>query len=437
MQTERTKILYIAYYFPPLGSVASIRSIKMVRYLRDQGITPVVMTLCPRLIRLPKDKHLLAELPTDTPVYRFRCFDFSWIYKLLWGLKLGKLVNLLQQRVLIPDQFKLCLGSAEAMLKRIIADHPDIRCAVISGSPFSSFHLGSTLRNRYHIPFICDWRDEWTNNPERLNISYPATSQSKELLEEAAVIASAEGNVFLTQAMKLSFESRYGKLAHKPSRVIPNGYDENDFHNLPAQNRTKGFRLLYTGSFYDRRQPDKLWTAILSLIAEGKLDERELNLDIIGKNSPSFVLGRYSEDPIIRQIIRFQPFLPHAQTLAEMMNCDALLLYIPSGKNTGSVLTGKLFDYLRSGKPVLAIIPSEGIAANYLRKAGTGYIADYDDPDGIKETLNRLLSDHRNGALHEIKPDMDFISAFSRQKQAVELASLIREVIKTNETTSI
>jgi glycosyltransferase involved in cell wall biosynthesis len=110
------------------------------------------------------------------------------------------------------------------------------------------------------------------------------------------------------------------------------------------------------------------------------------------------------------------------------MAADALLLYIPSGINAQSVLTGKIFEYLRSGKPVLAVVPPDGIAAELLNKAGTGFIADHTDLKGIESNIAALFRTWERDELRNLKPNMEFVNRFSREKLTLELAGLIREV---------
>lgn len=426
---QRRKILYIAYYFPPLGLIASHRSLKMVKYLAELGIDSVVLTLNPFGMRLPRDTGLLKEIPGSTKIYRFRCFDPSWIFKLMWGLKLHNLVAYIQHRFLLPDSYILGLPSAKRKLRQLLDDDREIECAVVSGGPFSAFLLGLLLKRKYQIPFICDWRDEWTNNPERINIDYPQKAQNKELLWEARVLSAAAGNVFLTSHMSNNFLAKYTSLRGKPSRIIPNGFDESDFPDQPEYVLRTYLRIVYTGSFYDRRQPDRLWQAITELSQAGQITDSELMIDIIGKNNPRFVFGSYVDDPQLRSMVCLKPFTTHSESITEMYHADALLLYIPSGANTDSVLTGKIFDYLRTGKPILAIIPPKGLAAECLTKAGTGLIADYDDLNEIKTRIMKLLELWRSDSLAQITADCGYISQFSRQRQASSLAELIREVI--------
>lgn len=423
-------ILYIAYYFPPLGGVASLRSLKNVKYLSQLGFDVQVLTVRTRLIRYPKDPSLLAELPSSVKVWRAFCPDANWLFKLLWGLRLNSLVKLIRQKVLIPDHEVLWRPFAKRKLRSIIRRDPDIRAAVISSGPPSSLSLGLMLKFRHRIPFICDFRDEWTNNPERVNIDFPAATQSRDLVMESRVVSAAAGVSYLSELMRENFCRNYSFLEEKPSAIVPNGFDEGDFTALEASSNPNVFSLVYSGSFYDRRQPDPLWQAILGLAREGKLDPARFQVHIYGQNPRAFVLGSYASDPVLETMVAFHPFLSYRDSLRELMRADALLLYIPSGKNAESVLTGKIFDYLRCGKPILAIVPPAGLAAELVLKAGTGLVADHQDQTGIADNVLKLYQLWQSGKLSEIKADSEYVSQFSRQKLAQRLATLIEESIQ-------
>ncbi len=428
MTTASRHILYIAYYFPPLGGPAAMRSLKNVKYLAQLGYQVQVLTVRPALIRFPKDPSLLKEIPAGVKVWRAFCPDATWLFKLLWGLKLNSLVRFIQHKVLIPDHEVLWLPFAKRILHRIVRHNPQISVAVISSGPPSSLSLGLLLKCRHRIPFICDFRDEWTNNPERINIDFPATTQSRELVMESRVLSAAGGISYLSQLMRDNFCRSYPFLENKPSAIIPNGFDDSDFEGLTASTDANVFRLVYCGSFYDRRQPSPLWQAILSLVEAKKLDPNKFRVDIYGRNTRSFVLDRFASNPVLERIVNLHPFLGYRDSLQELLRATALLLYIPSGKNTESVLTGKIFDYLRTGKPVLAIVPPAGLAAELLTKAGIGYIADHQDLPGIAERLMELYWLWENRALGELKVNHDYIAQFSRPNLARKLAKLIDAV---------
>lgn len=428
MSTERILILYIAHYFPPLGGVASLRSLKMVKYLSDQGIDCVVLSANPKGIREPKDESLCREIPKQTVIHRYWAPDVSWLYKVLWGLHLPKLVDWIAQNLLSPDGMILALPFTWQKLKNIMRKGPRPSLAVISGGPFSMLRLGPQLKAVYKIPYICDWRDEWTNNAQRINRGYPPKILARERRLESQILSCAIGSVFLTDLMRGNFVKSHPFVISQPYRIIPNGYDEADFDSFQSLKHNSGkLRVIYTGSFYDRIQPDNLWQAIAELVKANLLEHNQLEIIIIGKNNPEFVLGSYANAQIIKSIVWFEGFKTHQDCLVQMQYADMLLIYIPSGENSASILTGKLFDYLRSGKAILTIAPPEGLAAKIVTEAGCGFVADFDDINSIKDQLLKICSQWKLGSLSGIMTDQTYISQFSRKHQAKVLSELIRE----------
>ena len=430
MAAERIRILYIAHYFPPLGGVAALRSLKMVKYLSEHGIDCIVLTAKPLGLRDPKDKELLREIPARTVIRRYWVPEITWLYKALWGLKLHKLVDWISQNLITPDNMILALPFAWYAVNKIMGRSRKPVLAVISGGPFSLMTLGPKLKAKYHLPYICDWRDEWTNNAQRINRDYPPGVLAKERLQEAQILSNASAIVYLTQRMRDNFRALQPQIIDSPFRIIPNGYDEADFKGFQAQKHGAGkLRILYTGSFYDRIQPDNLWRSISELINEHIIDPSKLEIIIMGNNNKPFVLGTYIDDDVIQSIVQFLPFTPHRECIRQMQFTDLLLIYIPSGSNSQSILTGKLFDYLRSGKPILTIAPIDGLAAELVSQAGTGFVADYADIEDIKTQIQKLWAMWIDGTLQEIKANETYINQFARQQQASVLSGLIKETM--------
>jgi len=428
------KILYISYHFPPLGGIASIRAQKNVVYLHKAGYDIHVLTVSPFLIKYQKDPGLFAGIPESIKVHRSFCPDVNWLFKALYGLKCSRLVTFLRQNLFIPDPELLWLPFAKASLRRLLREKVPFSAAVISSGPPSSLFLGLYLKRRYQIPFIVDFRDEWTNNPERLNIKFPRRTQKIELKQELKVLKECSGVAYLTEAMKGNFQSRYPFLAEVPSATIPNGFDPSDFPVLASKKEDDAFHLAYFGSFYDRRQPDSLWSAISLLLKSEAVPPHKIRVDIFGRNTKSFVLGKFQSDPLIRSLVSFHGFVSQKQALSEMLAADALLLYIPSGQNTDSVFTGKIFEYLGSGKPILAIVPPQGIAAQTVLRAKTGLVADYMDIQGIAANLKKLYNMWETDSLEEITPDTDYVATFTREKLATKLAGLIDQIVSGKST---
>lgn len=228
--------------------------------------------------------------------------------------------------------------------------------------------------------------------------------------------------------MKHNFESKYAFLCGRSNRIIPNGYDDGDFPTSIQPLPGDKLHIVYCGSFYDRQQPDVIWSALSHLLNTNLINANHISVDIYGNNNWSFVIGSSKNNSRLKDCIKLFPFITHSESIQKMLEGDVLLLFIANGKNTKATTTGKIFDYMRSGKPILAIVPSNGIAAKLVTESNLGFVADPDDPDMIKSKLLEIYRLWNEKQLSRIVPNMEYIKQFSRQNLSHELASLIHEV---------
>lgn len=423
-------VLFIAYYFPPMAGAGVQRSVKFVKYMRDFGYDPIILTVDSKFTNWVIDCTLLSEIPKTVKIFRTPTFDWRWVFKILWGFRLNKLVEIIQTRFLIPDPEITWLPFARMQLKRIFENHR-IDLVYITAGPFASLLLGPYIKKRYHTDYVVDFRDEWTSNPYRNDVRHPKRIIDKNRKLEHDVVSNCSGIVYtLPKYMKESFESSYPFLAQMPWKIIPNGFDESDFTTAETArgDSEDKFTLTYIGTFYGRRQPGLLWQALDNLIKTELIDPAKIKIKIIGKNTANFVLGEYVNDQTLNTIVNLQPNLSYHKALAELMTASALLLYVAPGTNSQAEITGKIFEYLRSYKPVLALVPTGGAAADILRKAGTGLIYDSSDVEEVKKGLLELYKMWQEGRL-KVTPDKNYIAQYNRKVLTQQLADLFDEVL--------
>ncbi|MFO7660225.1 MAG: hypothetical protein R6V77_04870 [Candidatus Cloacimonadaceae bacterium] len=428
------KVLFIAYYFPPMGGSGVQRSLKFVRYLSESGWQPVVLTVNHKFTRWPKDKSLVAEIPAEVKVYRSPTLDLNWLYKWMWGLRLHRLVEWLQLHWLIPDSEITWLPFAKKCIDKIVREHK-IDLVYITGGPFSSMLLGPYASSKYNLKYLIDFRDEWTHNHTRLDRAYSASGRQKDRACESKVIEQCNGIIYAHPLfMKDNFESRYPFLNSRPSRIITNGFDETDFTDQPKHNNQNRnvFKIVYTGSFYDRRRPLVLLRAIRNLMSEKVINAGQISLEIYGKNTAAFVLGEFYNDDSIRNIVRFHPYTTHKNSLSVLQNADALLLYLSPGANSEPELPGKMFEYMRSYRPILAIVPPRGSAAELVSRSRTGFVFDSASETEVTDGLREVLNKWQQNAL-SIEPDLDYIKQFDRKNLTAKLAELFDKVLSSKE----
>ncbi len=424
-------VLIIAYFFPPMGGAGVQKSLKFVKYLHEFNYQPIVLTVNSKYTRWMKDYTAISDIPSDTVVYRTPTIDLNWIFKVLWGLRLHKVVSWLQLNWLLPDAEITWLPFARYGLSKILSKYK-IDIVYISGGPFSSMLLGPYLARKYKLKFVVDFRDEWTNNPTRLDWAYPQSSIARENKYEKSVLEHSSGVVYTHPLyMKDNFEKKYPFLLDKRTEVITNGFDDDDFNDIrknTSQN-SKILSIVYTGSFYDRRQPAILWKALSELINDGIIDSGKVSVEIIGKNTKSFVLGQYQTEKSIKQVAKFTPNQSRPDVLAASVNATMLLLYIAPGLNCNAELPGKLYDYIRSYKPILAIIPPRGAAAEILQNSRTAFIYDSSNLSAVKNGITEVYNLWCNGQL-SVNPDKEYINRYNRNALTQKLSILFDKVLE-------
>ena len=213
---------------------------------------------------------------------------------------------------------------------------------------------------------------------------------------------------------------------------IPNGYDEADFTELPQPvHDPKFFTIVHTGTFYGPRDPDVLLEGIAryltNLPSEFKANTRSLRFRLIGNMGSRFLHALQKFENRFPGVVQTVPYVPHAQALIELASADALLLVVGGQGNAArGWLPGKIFEYLRIGKPVLTLGDPEGDAAALIRRHANGVVIKSDDAEGLAHALGALVSGQLDNFLmnDEQRQSADI---FERFELARQLAAFIRE----------
>jgi glycosyltransferase involved in cell wall biosynthesis len=424
LSDARRRVLMFAYYFPPLGGGGVQRTAKYVKYLPSEGFEPIVVTGSARGFLL-RDASLSADVPPGTVIRRARSLPLQTAqWKLDGLLRRAGFPTKLVKEALWPDGHVGWLPAAVLGGLRAVRDHkPEV---IYSTSSPATAHLAALIvHNLTGLPWVADFRDSWLFNPldPRTN-SYAPLMQASQALERK-VAAEASYITFADETMEA-----FGLASDDPRRVvICNGVDPDDL--LPERPRTEPpragrepdgrFRLSYVGSFYGSHDGAETFAAIRDLIERGELDPRRFELRIVGH--AEIERGKLDSLPV-----SFTGYVSHEEALAEMAGADALLYSRPPGDR---VLSGKIFEYLTSGRPVLSVAHPESLASKLVRELGAGWCADVRDVGAVTGALGQVLDDWRRGAI-EIDPGVrqEVIRRFSRRKLAGQLADVLRATIE-------
>jgi glycosyltransferase involved in cell wall biosynthesis len=181
------------------------------------------------------------------------------------------------------------------------------------------------------------------------------------------------------------------------------------------------FRLTHTGSFFGRRDP----RAFLQALADS-------GLDVVARFLGDFrdVDREWAAGLELGDRLRLIPYAPRAESLALQRDSEALLLLIPDAGGRGKgVLSGKVFEYLAVGRPILAVVPPDGAAAQLIRETGAGVVAPPDDVAAIGGALEELHARWRDGDLPDVTLSPEWRDRLSRRTRVEEMAAALRSTL--------
>ena len=228
-----------------------------------------------------------------------------------------------------------------------------------------------------------------------------------------ARLVTSQADAIVTVSDAIAAEMR-GRDPRGPVATIANGSDFDDFDGLEYHSGSDRFRITHTGSFFGKRDPRPFLTALArvdGVVARFVGDFRSTDRE-------------WSEKILDR--MELIPYAPHRRALELQRDSEALLLLIPEAGGRGKgVLSGKVFEYLAAERPILAVVPPDGAAAELLRASGAGVVVAPDDVDGIARELEAMRDRWRAGTLEAPVLSEEWRRKVSRQARVQELADLL------------
>jgi len=429
------KVLIVTYYFPPSGGPGVQRVVKFVKYLPEFGWQPVVLTV--QDADFPaRDESLLAEIPQHAAVYRTKIFEPYRLYRTLTGKPADAAVDVEN----IPQaNRKRSVAESIAEFVRATFFIPDARIgwypyavpagleiirrekidAIYSSSPpYTTAVIARKLHRSTKLPWIAGFRDPWTgflSTPERWWIPRRVDRRLEaSVFEDADIIEAAWKGILKDIADKMPRINRQ-KLAY-----LPNGFDADDYPKLDLR-RNERFTVSYTGSMYGKRNPKTFLQALEELVAERKVDAARIRLKFIGR------LGTEVQEMLrassLRDSIEIIPYLPHSDSVKELLQSDALLLVVDEAAGSEGIVPGKVFEYIGAQRPIIALAP-EGAIAELMRETRSGFTAPNQDVPAIKsafvECYLNFLYDRS-----KFQPDREAVKRYDRREITRQLAALL------------
>ncbi len=428
------RVLIITYYWPPSGGSGVQRWLKMSKYLPKNGWQPVIYTT--ENAEYPiVDPSLEKDIAPEAEVIRRPIVEPYTFYKRFLGIKKEETVKAgfieekekkkgwktdlslwIRGNLFIPDARCWWVKPSVRYLKEYLKEHP-VDAIISTGPPHSMHLIAMKLKKELGIPWIADFRDPWTEIDYYQDLHLSRCADRKHHKLERQVLTQADKVVTVGWDCARSL----GRLGNRNVRVVPNGYDwEIDANQQPAP-LSQEFTLTHLGVVTPSRNTPQLWNALKELKEENEGFGSKLKIRLVGQVDQS--VTESLEAAGLKGNTEIIPYIPHDEILQMQQSSQVLLLLINNTPNAKGILTGKLFEYLASGRPILCIGPEDGDAARILTETGSGQTVCFGNKEKIKEVVIDLYQKYSENGLPSTE-HME-VERYSRRALAGKYAKLL------------
>jgi glycosyltransferase involved in cell wall biosynthesis len=428
LKPETKKLLIITYYWPPAGGPGVQRWLKFVKYLPEFNIQPIVYI--PENPTYPiVDNGLQSEISDKAIILKNKIFEpyglasffgKSKTKKISSGIipnqkkqsVLEKILLWIRGNLFIPDARFLWVKPSVNYLKKYIEEN-NIDTIVTSGPPHSLHLIGLQLKKELNIKWFADFRDPWTTIGYHKALKLSSYANNKHKALEAAVLNYADTIIVTSKTTKTEFQA----ITSKPIEVITNGYD---IEKIEKQSLDEKFTLAHIGSFLSERNPRILWQALKELVSENADFKNDFRLKLIGATSQE-VLDTISEFKLNNYVQKLG-YVSHQEAVEHQRKSQVLLLIEINSTATKSIIPGKLFEYLVSERPIIAIGPEGSDFAEIITATNTGVFFTYNEKEKLKALLLKYYKEYQN---QNLKVNAVGLQQYSRKSLTEQLSNLV------------
>ena len=427
---ESKKLLIITYYWPPAGGPGVQRWLKFAKYLPDFDIQPIVYV--PENPTYPIiDNGLESEVSDQVIILKNKIFEPYQLASIFSKNKtkkissgiipnqkkqsfLEKILLWVRGNIFIPDARFLWVTPSVRYLKKYIQEN-NIDTIVTSGPPHSLHLIGLQLKKDLNIKWYADFRDPWTTIGYHKALKLSAYAEKKHKTLEKEVLTQADTIIVTSKTTKVEFQA----ITSQPIAVITNGYDIEKVTKQPLDTK---FTLAHIGSFLSERNPKILWQALQELVNENPDFKNDFQLKLIGAVSQE-VLDTIASFQLKEYVLNLG-YISHQEAVEHQRKSQVLLLIEINSEETKSIIPGKLFEYMVSERPIVALGPKNSDFAEIITSTNTGVFFTYDEKEKLKTLLLTYYQEYQNNAL---KVHAVGLQQYSRKSLTAQLAQLLKQ----------
>jgi glycosyltransferase involved in cell wall biosynthesis len=371
--------------WPPVARIGARRPLRLARRLPALGWDPVVLTPTPDAVYKPGWARDASLVEPDVEVHRVPTLLPSHVlvhgtrhlFNRMHLPRLGELTGSFIRDARFIDRFVECTPALLRAARRV----DPVDAVWVTGGPFGLFPAAALIARALNRPLMLDYRDHWTNRVARPKRSHPfGVPHGGYRRIERALLGHAQAAAFVNQEIHDAAEALCPE--HAPWDVVPNGFDP--LGVPPTAPHAFGRpTLIYAGSCYDSRS----MAPVLRALAEGfGPGDTGLQLVIHGALDPK-AQAFLRKHPLPGRV-HLAGHIGMAELAGRLKGADAQLLII--GETHGHALTGKVFDYFATGRPILGVGPEGAAAQPLITSTGTGLWASTNAPAALIAALRQV-----------------------------------------------
>ena len=390
------KTLIITYYWPPAGGPGVQRWLKFVKYLPEFNIDPVVFI--PENPNYPIiDESLTSEVSKDITIinhpikepYKWAGFFSNTSSKTISkGIIsdekeqsfIEKAMLYVRGNFFIPDARIGWVKPSVSFLLDYIKKE-GIETIITTGPPHSVHLIGLQIKQKLGVKWLADFRDPWTTIGYHKQLRLTSASKAKHKSLEKEVLNASDQIIVTSFVTKKEFQG----FTNKSIEVITNGYD--DEATVEFQMDTK-FTLSHIGSLLSKRNPEILWRVLSELVRDNESFSKDFQLNFIGSISEKVLksIKKYNLSNYIHEV----GYVSHQEAIIYQKKSQVLLLIEIDSEDTKCIIPGKLFEYMISNRPIVAMGPKGSDVEKIIKETNTGHYFNYSD----YESLKRIILEH-------------------------------------------
>ena len=420
------RVLIITYYWPPSGGSGVQRWLKFAKYLPEFGWEPVIFTPENPDFDL-KDESLLKQIPKTLEVLKFPIWEPYQLLNKIRGKKKIHPGRLMEQKgkglieraaiwaranLLVPDPRVFWVKPSVKFLSDLI-EKGQFEAVVTTGPPHSMHLIGLELKRKHGIRWIADFRDPWSGWEFLDTLPMTSRIRKKHIALEKSVLKVADEVITISP----TFQNDLSKIGNRGIKLLTNGFDTED---LPAdfkrkQKQNGELHLVYTGIIDAIRNPIPLLNAMKE---EFEQTSDMVRFTFVGRVSDQ-VKEYVKEDVWLSKTVNFKGYVSHSEVFNFYGKADALILILTDSKNAKGNIPGKVFEYLATGIPILALGDPKGDTALILTEAGCGKVIPHTAHASIQIELRNLAD------AFEPESFSSTIDRFSRKNLTYQLTEIL------------